>query len=63
MDKEKPIIAIYQGDRPTVFRVLINGKEIPDLRSFEIRIDNSLEKQGICEMPYCKVEQYLLWEP
>ena len=55
--KEKPIIEIYQDGLR--YRVLIDGKEIENLKSFSIQIDNSKNGITVKEPAHYQIEQYL----
>lgn len=54
----KPIIEIFKQEGYPFFRVLVGGCEIPNLRSFEIRISNEKQK-GEHDSPFYRVEQYI----
>ncbi len=55
--KEIPAIAIFKmGSR---YRVEIWGKPIERLKSFEVKISNSLNENSVTEWPAYRVEQYL----
>ncbi len=63
MSQDVPAISIFYDDKPPFFRVYVNDKELTDIRSFEVRIDNSAFREGVQEAPYFKSEQYLLRKP
>lgn len=55
--KAKPIIEIYQDGLR--YRVLIDGKEIENLKSFSIQIDNSRNGITVKEPAHYQIEQYI----
>lgn len=56
-EKEKPIIEIYQ--KGLRYRVLMYGKELENLKSFSLQID---DLNGITakDPAHCEIEQYLV---
>lgn len=56
-DKAKPIIEIYQDG--FCYRVVIDGKEIENLKSFSIQIDNDMNGITVKEPAHYQIEQYV----
>ena len=56
-DKAKPVIEIYQDGLR--YRVVIDGKEIENLKSFSIQIDNNMKGITVKEPAHYQIEQYV----
>lgn len=52
-----PIIEIYR-ESPMKYRVMVDGKEIENLKSFSVQISNE-RKCGVIEPPHYTAEIYL----
>lgn len=51
-------LTIYR-DNKGKFTVLVDGKAIPNLRSFSITVTNEHIQNGITAAPFYRVEQFL----